>query len=49
MIVINGIRYSPEDAKRLGLLPAPPAPEPPAKRAPAPKNKARTVVPNKEA
>lgn len=56
MLTINGTRYRYEDAKRLGLIaelkpkPVPePPPEPVTKKAPAPKNKARVTVPNKEA
>jgi hypothetical protein len=55
MVTIDGIRYRIEDAKRLGLIPEPKPkpepktpPEPVTKKAPAPENKARATVPNKE-
>jgi hypothetical protein len=37
MIIINGVRYRPEDAERLGRVPAP---EKTAEKAVTPKNKA---------
>lgn len=46
MVVVNGVRYRAEDAKRLGLVADPVAP---TEKAVAPKNKARKAPANKAA